>query len=112
MNGAENGRDARRIGKLFHGRPGENEVEFFKRIDSLGGWPAGMRYVSFEHTDARLCQFGNEYMNTGWWTTIFEADDFYRWKLSPKMIFKIQAEALRAAGDGLISRSRTMMGDS
>lgn len=87
---------------------GEKDEDFFARIDRYGGWPIGMKYVSFFHDGpvstipGRKCEFGNQYLRTGWWTTIAEADDYYRWKLSPKAITEIKLEgrkeAIRALG--------------
>lgn len=68
----------------------ETNERFFERIDACGGWPVGMRYVSFEHATERLCEFGNEYLNTGWWTTVASADDYYLWKLSDAAIKKLK----------------------
>lgn len=84
--------------KLYH-LWGDKDHEFFARVDKYGGWPVGMKYVSFYHSGPagpRECEFGNEYLNTGWWTTVFEADDYYRWKLSDKAIAKIRAEERKA----------------
>lgn len=84
---------------------GEKDEKFFARIDEYGGWPVGMKYVSFFHSGPdgpRKCEFGNEYLRTGWWTTIAEADDYYLWKLSPqaKAALKLEGrkEAIRALG--------------
>lgn len=70
----------------------EDDEKFFARIDQFGGWPVGMKYVSFAHSDERECEFGNHYLRTGWWTTIATADDYYRWKLSPEAMKKIEKE--------------------
>lgn len=62
------------------------DTEFFQRIDSCGGWPLGMRFISIFHDGpgkGRRCAFGNQRLRTDWWTTICEADDYYWWKLSP-----------------------------
>lgn len=82
---------------------GEKDEQFFARIDEYGGWPVGMRYVSFYHegpvstVPGRRCEFSNDYRRDGWWTTIHEADDYYRWKLSEKAIRAIRDEGWKAA---------------
>jgi hypothetical protein len=82
---------------------GEKNDAFFRRIDEYGGWPVGMRYVSFFHEGpvsqipGRRCEFGNQYLRDGWWTTICEADDYYRWKLSAEALRKIQNEGWQKA---------------
>jgi len=75
--------------KGLHYAWGMNDEKLFALIDQLGGWPVGYKYVGFEHTDEREAGFSNNPNNTGWWTTIFEADDYYLWKLSPKAIERI-----------------------
>lgn len=72
--------------------------DFFKRVDECGGWPVGIQYVSFSHQveiNGRQCIFSNDYRRDGWWTTIAEADDYYRWKLSPDAMNKIETQILR-----------------
>lgn len=82
---------------------GEKKEAFFARVDEYGGWPLGMKYVSFYHSGpvstppGRECQFSNEYRRDGWWTTIFEADDYFRWKLSGAAIKAIQNEGWELA---------------
>ena len=80
---------------LCHEGPGLSKDSFFKEIDRLGGWPVGAKYVSFEHNDERRCVFGNNYLRTGWWTTVAEADDYYIWKLSPDAYRKIEQQVKR-----------------
>lgn len=73
-------------------------ADFFKRIDECGGWPVGMRYVSFYHqveSNGRPCEFSNDERRDGWWTTVAEADQYYRWKLSPEAMEKIEREIRR-----------------
>ena len=70
----------------------ETNEQFFQRIDDFGGWPVGMKYVSFEHDTERLCKFGNNYLNTGWWTTVACSDDYYLWKLSDDARKKLRFE--------------------
>lgn len=70
----------------------EPDAKFFARIDEFGGWPVGMNYVSFAHSSERECEFGNQYLRTGWWTTVATADDYYRWKLSPEAMNAIEKE--------------------
>ncbi len=80
---------------LRHKYAGLSDAEFFAEIDAHGGWPNGYRYVGFEHADARAAGFTNSHSNTGWWTVLAEADDYYLWKLSPA--------ALQRVVDGVIS---------
>jgi hypothetical protein len=79
--------------RLYHSHPGEKQEDFFKRIDEFGGWPVGKRYVIFAHTDERECEFSDNYVSTGWWTTICDADEYYTWKLSPEGKAKIMEKA-------------------
>jgi len=82
---------------LRHDYAGLDDSEFFKKIDECGGWPVGFQYVGFEHTDVRAAGFSNSCHNTGWWTTLFNADDYYIWKLSPKALQAIVDAAIDAA---------------
>lgn len=79
----------------LHHRWCEKDEIFFARIDEYGGWPLGHRYVSSAHSEERECIFGNEYLNTGWWTTLFEVDDYYWWKISEARKAKIENETRR-----------------
>lgn len=73
-----------------------DESSFFQKIDETGGWPVGFLYVGFEHTDERAAGFCNTPNNTGWWTVVAHADDYYLWKLSPLALQRI-ADAVRDA---------------
>lgn len=73
-------------------------AKFLARIDEFGGWPVGKKYVSFAHNDERECEFGNDYLRTGWWTTICDSDEYYRWKLSPQAIIAIKREVAGEIG--------------
>jgi hypothetical protein len=86
------------VAGLCHERPGLSDKDFFARIDANGGWPLGYRYVGFEHTDKRAAGFTNERHNTGWWTVIADADDYYLWKLTP--------EALQRVADAVVGAVR------
>lgn len=79
---------------LAHTRPGMKDNDFFLAIDATGGWPPGYQFVGFEHTDERAAGFSNDHRNTGWWTTLYSADDYYLWKLSPEAIARF-AEGVR-----------------
>ena len=79
---------------ILHHQWCEPIQDFFERIDYFGGWPVGNKFVSFEHSETRKCIFGNEYLNTGWWTTICNSDDYYYWKLSDKKIKEIEDNAI------------------
>lgn len=86
------------IPNLRHARPSLDDAEFFALIDECGGWPVGYSYVGFEHTESRDSGFCNSPRNTGWWTVIASADDYYLWKLSPA--------ALQRIADAVIDASR------
>ena len=40
----------------------ETNDRFFERIDACGGWPVGMRYVSFEHDLSSIMRYLCEFM--------------------------------------------------
>jgi hypothetical protein len=63
----------------------ESDDDFFKRLDALGGWPAGKLYVTMIHTvdTKRPCIFTDKPMHDEWYTTFHSADDYYWWKISP-----------------------------
>lgn len=73
-----------------------DDGKFFQAIDATGGWPVGYQFVGFEHTEARSAGFTNSSVNTGWWTVVASADDYYLWKLSPAA-FKRLIEGVTAA---------------
>lgn len=81
---------------LTHKYAGLEDAEFFTHIDANGGWPLGYRYVGFIHSDEREAGFCNSPTNTGWWTVVASADDYYLWKLSP--------EALQRIADAVLGR--------
>ena len=74
---------------LVHKHMGTSDAAFFELIDKCGGWPVGYKYVGFEHTDERKAGFSNSPFNTGYWTTLFNVDDYYMWKLSPAAMKRI-----------------------
>lgn len=81
---------------LAHTRPGLDDAEFFQMIDDTGGWPLGYEFVGFEHTDTRAAGFSCSSTNTGWWTTIASADDYYLSKLSPAALQRVVDAAIGA----------------
>lgn len=83
---------------LRHEYAGMGDERFFDAIDQSGGWPVGYQFVGFEHTDSRKAGFTNSSANTGWWTVVASADDYYLWKLSP--------QALQKLADTIIAASR------
>lgn len=87
-------KDRKLIEGLRHKHPGYSDDEFFRDIDALGGWPLGYQYVGFEHTNSRAAGFTNSSANTGWWSIVASADDYYLWKLSPAALQRI-ADAVR-----------------
>lgn len=81
---------------LRHTRPGLTDTQFFQMIDDTGGWPVGFAFVGFEHTDDRDAGFCNSSTNSGWWTVVASADDYYLWKLSPKAAQQFADDAVAA----------------
>lgn len=81
---------------LSHPRPAIDDGDFFQMIDDTGGWPLGYEFVGFEHTDTRAAGFSCSSTNTGWWTTIASADDYYLWKLSPEALQRVVDAAIGA----------------
>lgn len=71
-----------------------DDAKFFQAIDEHGGWPVGYQFVGFEHTDERAAGFCNSRQNTGWWTVIAAADDYYLWKLSPAALQRVVDAAI------------------
>lgn len=69
---------------------------FFKRVDENGGWPLDKKYIHYYHSgdDIRPCEFGNCVLRTGWWTTIYSSDDYYKWKLSKEALDEIKKAAI------------------
>lgn len=89
--------------ELIHAYPGYKLQEFMQDIDDTGGWPVGYTHVSFFHAvenSGRYCQFTMRSINTGWWTTVCTADDYYYWKLSETK----RAEVLKLARQQLIQK--------
>jgi len=71
--------------ELIHTNPGMKQDDFLQAVDATGGWPNGFKFVSFYHAaeyEGRICRFSNSGINTGWWTVVCTADDYYWWKLS------------------------------
>jgi len=73
----------------------ETDDSFFKKVDECGGWPLNKKYVMYHHSEDRRCEFADEYVRNGWWTTLYSTDDYYKWKLSKKAIDEIKLEARR-----------------
>jgi hypothetical protein len=69
--------------------------QFFEAIDKAGGWPLGYRYVGFEHTEDRRAGFSNIPICHGYWTTLYNSDDYYFWKLSDEAKRKIIERIVR-----------------
>ena len=93
---------------LYHLLSDEDE-EFFARVDEYGGWPLGMKYVSFFHSGPvgpRKCEFGNDYLRTGWWTTVYSSDDYYWWKISETRKLAFRKQILRELSHELAKRGR------
>lgn len=81
---------------LRHEYSSVKDHDFFTAIDACGGWPLGYQYVGFEHTDSRAAGFCNSRQNTGWWTVVANADDYYLWKLSPEALQRVVDAAVAA----------------
>ena len=82
---------------LTHEYAGLSDDAFFSMIDSTGGWPIGFAYVGFTHSSKREAGFCNSPSNDGWWTVLASADDYYLWKLSPKMLQRVVDAAIASA---------------
>ena len=82
---------------LAHAHACMKDEDFFALVDATGGWPVGYSFVGFEHSESRAAGFCNSSQNTGWWTVIADADDYYLWKLSPAALQKIADAAISAA---------------
>lgn len=52
------------------------------KIDLCGGWPTEAKALLFYHDDKRECVFCEEIKNTGFWTTVLTADEYYWEKIS------------------------------
>ena len=74
-----------------------DDSKFFALIDATGGWPVGYTHVGFEHTESRLAGFCKDSRNSGWWTVIANADDYYTWKLSPEALQRIVDASVAAS---------------
>jgi hypothetical protein len=88
MSGENVGGHLMRAG-LVHDLMSFEEADFYVAIDASGGWPLGYRYVGFEHTETRAAGFTNSPHNSGYWTVVADADDYYLWKLSPAALQRI-----------------------
>lgn len=97
---------------LAHKNMGTKDEEFFALIDITGGWPLGYKYVGFEHTESRKAGFCNSSQNTGWWTVLANADDYYMWKLSPEAMQRIVDSAIAAARLSSIDAQRLFIKNS
>lgn len=82
---------------LYHLGMSDKQEDFFKRIDDYGGWPLGAKWVGYRHgmEQYRPCTFTDHEVRDEWYTSIYCADDYYEWKLSPERIQKIRDEARR-----------------
>ena len=83
---------------LVHTHPGMKVEDFMAAIDKTGGWPVGYKYVQFYHAvenSGRTCIFTNNEVNTGWWSTVCMADDYYWWKLSDAKKAEVLKDARR-----------------
>lgn len=83
---------------LVHTHPGMKVEDFMAAIDKTGGWPVGYKCVQFYHAveySGRTCKFTNNDVNTGWWTTVCRADDYYWWKLSDAKKAEVLKDARR-----------------
>ncbi len=59
--------------------------KLFEKVDATGGWPVEATQIGFDHTESRLAAFTAGEYNSGWFTIVATADDYYWWKLSDKM---------------------------
>lgn len=81
-----------KIERLTHDWLAPSEV-FFEKIDKFGGWPLKAKSVVMKHGTERDCYFSElEDVRDEWNTSVCTADDYYRWKLSPKAVEEIKKE--------------------
>lgn len=97
---------------LCHKSSRTEDGEFFALIDATGGWPVGYQYVGFEHTESRNAGFCNSPNNSGWWTVVANADDYYLWKLSPQAIQRIADAVVSSIRLSAVSASRISIRNS
>lgn len=97
---------------LSHKSSRTEDGEFFALIDATGGWPVGYQYVGFEHTESRNAGFCNSPNNTGWWTVVANADDYYLWKLSPQAIQRIADAVVSSIRIAAVSADRLLVKNS
>jgi hypothetical protein len=73
----------------------EPKDDFFRRVEEYGGWPFNAKWVGTRHgcEVQRVCTFTDLEVRDEWYTSIYSADDYYEWKLSPERRQKIKAEA-------------------
>jgi len=82
--------------------------DFFERVEKAGGWPIGYKYASFYHSvsnNGRDVMFGNERLREPYWTTRYDADDYYWWKISGAKKAVIASKIRRQFADEMRQRS-------
>ncbi len=84
---------------LYH-TSGDSLDTFFSRVDKFGGWPLAANFVGFHHSDERECSFVKENISNGWFTVMYDKDDYYIWKLSIRAKENIRNHAIK----GFINR--------
>ena len=84
-----------------------NREELFRRINEVGGWPIGFKFLNMEHTVCpdRRCTFSNTRVRDEWCTSILEEDDYLLWRLPDGVLENIRYDICRAPAGALqISR--------
>jgi hypothetical protein len=72
----------------------DEKEDLFKKIDNIGGFPIGYKYLTMIHGYSPLsCYFNNVSLRNEMNTTILTADDYYIWKLSDSGRSKLKREA-------------------
>ncbi len=82
---------------LIHESPSMHLHSFLQEVINTGGWPYDYMYVSFYHSvenNGRYCKFTNEYLRTGYWTTICHMDEFLEFLMSGDKIFEIEKRGI------------------
>lgn len=73
----------------------DTKNEFFGRIDECGGWPHNAKSVVYKHCceEKRPCYFSaGANIRDEWNTSIYSADEYYMWKLSPVATAEFELE--------------------
>ncbi len=78
---------------------GETRDSFFRKIESLGGWPLDANSVVSVHgSSPYVCHFSKNWdVRDEWNTTRYTKDDYHLWKLSERALNRIRDEGFERA---------------